>query len=464
MEEVNFNLQVLHKKIITLLDNVKIYNSKLLKQMSEIEEYSMTTCDQIWKDFELLVQSLKHRIQQFTSSLKLSTETVIKNFKKRTEENNLCENKLQHLALNLTELLSNCPANGEEKPTNYFDIDSECKALESKCIINQADDLSMMRVEYEAQFIDMYHKIPTMIIGKIYLTEDKECTPLSIESSYNTAICKHKEIMCQCNPPKLVTQSQWVTDEIDWISGITVTDNGHVFFCDRWEMSVKEYSPDGKMLKSYEMTNEPWDIYSISPTTIFVVMAWDYELAVLEKSRDADLFHVSRILDTDKRYVSISRVGSHIMATDRHTNVDILSTEATLLNSICIPALGEGMEWYPHRISPGISANTFLLLNWDIQTLLCYSLEGTLEFSHDLKWGGVESDASTVSVDKYGRIYVCDKYRLYTLTPEGLVFVLLIFEKCLDEDPRIFICNKQNFLYLSCYEDGNKYFKIFKIC
>ena len=458
---MNFNAHVLHTKIITLRDNVKTYNGKLSQQTSILDEYYTTTYNQIWKDYEHLVESLKHRIEQLTSSLKLSTEAVRKIFEKRIEENSICENKLDILASKLTELLSDYPANDEKESTSYQDVEWECKALEKKCVMNQKDSLNVVRVKYEPQFVDLYHKIRTMTIGNIYLTENTECVQLSLEN-LNRNMCKAEHM--SNSPPKLIAQSQCVIDEIDWISGITVTEQDHIFLCDRWGMAVKEYNPDGKLLKSFEMPDEPWDIGLISRTTIFVMLARDFKLALLEKSCDSDSFQLSKILETDKRYVSVCRVGSQIMATDRHTNIDILSPEGTLLHSLSIPALGEGMYWYPHRISPGISANTFLLLNWDIKNLLCYSMEETLEFSHDLKWGGVDDDASAVNIDKHGHIYVCDKRMLYTLSPKGIVNVLLTFEECLCEDPRMFICDSRDLLYLSCYENDNNYLKIFKIC
>ena len=300
--------------------------------------------------------------------------------------------------------------------------------------------------------------------------KEKSDTEEEKNSSQNMSICSGQSSLMEMNKdqifPELEKLRQWSLSEVTtdtYITGITVTDDGNIFMSDTGNSKVLGYTQEGSLLCQSQIPDPPTDICSVSSTkfvTVSIIKQWIY---FLECSSDYKTLTFSgRVSTNNKMYCSICKSGeSFLLACDCFTNVDILNFDGELLSSVFTGRYLPPTSNYLHRIYPGLTTDTFWLLDYNSQVILCCSLNGSLLLSQCLQ-SHHPCRTDDILIDESGLVLGCDIDKIYCMPRKDTFRSLFTFESRLMTDARMCWLPTQNHLVLCLETDEDYMVKIFK--
>lgn len=266
--------------------------------------------------------------------------------------------------------------------------------------------------------------------------------------------------------PTLEEVKQWPLSEITtdtYITGITITNDGHIFMCDSGNSKVYGYNQEGLLLCRCEIPSSPIDICSMTSTKFVTVSLLKQYLYFLECTSDFKNLSTSACVPlNNKIYCSICKSGeSFLLACDCFTNVDILNFNGELLSRVFTGRYLPPTSTYIHRIYPGSTTCSFWLLDYNSQVISCCTLNGKRllsQYLHDYH----PCRTDDIIIDKLGFVYGCDVDKVYCLVDKDKFQSVILFPRRLMTDARMCWTPSQNELVLSLENDEGYMVKFFK--
>ena len=274
--------------------------------------------------------------------------------------------------------------------------------------------------------------------GKLTQTEVESCDPEF--SLRQMTILK----VCSCWPLSL--------EKNTYVRGLTVTEDNNIFVCDRNSKKVTQFNPDGKLMCRCDVSGIPWDICAFSNSILFVTLPQISKVLLLQRCTGKCLLAVGQAVSTgSKKYVSLTKVNTGVLACDNDTNIDLLDSNGNFIGSIISnrDKIGSSVS---HRICAGHYEDSFWKLNVASKTISCYRLDGELLIYHRIPF---EENTSDICSDCYHCVYGCDKKRIYSLTSDGGENILWTFQQELKTQPRMCVNSTRDKLFVS-YQSGNR--------
>lgn len=252
---------------------------------------------------------------------------------------------------------------------------------------------------------------------------------------------------------KVLGQQSLILEKNTYVRGLTITDDEHVFVCDRNSKKVTQFSPEGKLICRCDISGIAWDLCAFSNSVLFVTLPQTSKILLLQRCTGKCLLAVSLAVSTGtKKYVSLTKAITGVLACDHNANVDLLDSKGNVVTSI-ISSTNQTDYSVSHRICTGKFEDTFWMLNVTSQTLSCHRLDSELLIYHRITFD--EDMTSDICSDCYNCIYGCDKKRIYSLTSEGGENILWTFKQELKNHPRMCVNSTQDKLFV-IYQLGNK--------
>ena len=206
---------------------------------------------------------------------------------------------------------------------------------------------------------------------------------------------------------------QTKTDKDDCcITGLSVTNNGHLLMSDCYNKSVKLFSKQGKYITSCEIPGEPWDI-AITDDNEAAVTLWDNQKAIrLLKFTETSL-QLNREIKVKNRVSGIAAVGDCIAVTSDNNipAVILMNKEAHTLWTTQFDSSGKRLFALPgyiiHRKIDGVSCLMVSDKEKHTITTLDAKTGDVLKVSSMFKGG-----PNGLSFDPFDNIYVAKSYAI----------------------------------------------------
>lgn len=467
--------------------NISFYKDEFHRQLESLNENMLTTSENIWFEVESLVSSLRTKARHLITEVELATEAEKSQLEGKMA---VCDGHLeevQDLKCQLSTLMSQ--SGGHQLVNNYPSLESRWETL-NKCIKDiKSHNQVCVTAEFDADYRQTREKIKNLTMGRVRLTSKTTPAPTTSDRPLQKAPKWRHEtaVQCildigddgfsnqdrspECGPSSPSRKIPSLSDLIEWplvkstsyITGLAVSEDRHIFVSDCHKQKILEYSPEGCLLCHCQTPSPPYDICAISPARFMVVLPWQCELMLLERSTDSKPFEIDLIVSTgEKRYYSLCKVGSTILACDWCTNVDILTSQGRILASV-LGSRDISYQGWVHRICPGLRPDVFCLLDWETQTVSTYDLRGTLLLSRPTPSAPALGPTNDICFDSSGRLFCCDVDGIYCINETGLIITLWSFETKLSHYPRIALEPRHQYLFVSC-KVGRKYkIRTFKI-
>jgi DNA-binding beta-propeller fold protein YncE len=180
------------------------------------------------------------------------------------------------------------------------------------------------------------------------------------------------------------------------ITGMVVTDNGHLLLCDHSVTSgklVAAYYPSGKYMKRIDVSYRPWDI-AIIPRTRRAIVTFDnkkIQFINLQTFTQADKLIT---ISNSTNIVGVTATSDNIIVGDRGM-IPCLDTEGTYLRAITLSTWPAA-----HYLSIGHNNQIYYTTTSSIN---CVKWDGTEVFSYKIP---NEAIHRKIAIDRNGNVYV----------------------------------------------------------
>ena len=454
------------QKTNQLLRDIDKFADKTRKRMKELNNHCREKKEEILTRVERVTSALREQAWQVVADLETAKKVQNSLLNKKLIFCDGVKEQVRDLKREYSEIKST-RGNGGYLLSCFKDMDLKWTRLdyETKREMATGSDVDI-QVHYSEDFMVILGKLASLRLGHLefvsniepqYLLPDRfRLVDVATQCDLSTAdIGTQYHFLDDILPmPKLTQVKDSLLEEIAIdISGITLTDDGHVFMCYFWEKMVFVYNTEGVFQSQCKIPGHPYDICNLSETTFIVALPDLCRILFLEGSEDRKTLNETKSVSTHrKEYVSICKVGDTILVCDTHTNVDMLSPEGVILSSILSERpRNDGL----HKIIPGIS-ETFWLLDRSVAIISCYRLEGTLLVSHLPTQDGSVCSTDDICFDDSGYMYCCNKGKVFCITPQETVSILWKFDCKFLKPSRLLLTSKQDQLLLVC-KNGQKY-------
>lgn len=448
--------QSIIEKMALLAESMRQQNDEMKNRISERLKQCSEQKDEIWQNTEEFIRRLRENANALVADLEAKTEKEIQTIQEMIQLKDNHFKQLEILNNNIQQLLN--LADNVDILLHFPRLKSKWEILEN-LHLDSINCQSQVIVEYKPWYIKMFQMLNEISVGCCRLENlQKSSSQLSLGESLLMKCTEDFVSQYPPSQPRLIESERQLVDKMErMITSVFVTEDNHVLVSDFFGRDLREYDTEDQLLYSYkpEGMESPLDMCTFSSNLIGVV-AGSHDLFLLQRNAEAASMILIKHLRTEKKYTSLCNCYGKILALDKFSNVDQLSPDGTVLQSV----LNTPRKWScNHRISCGPTPDTFLLLDFVAEKIHCYSLDGKLQFSYNADSGKETSD---VCADDSGNIYVCSRQDLYMINPNNFQKHCLVnFGRKLCQWPRMFV--KDKYLYISFFTEEKNSVKIYQI-
>lgn len=482
---------VLLSGIKTSENDIKRRNEDILSRMSKVKKDYQVASDKIRSDLDRLIQIFTRKADELLSGLETAARDETEGLTDQLSQNGLWLNQMDFLALNVKTLLAN--ATSTDLVSCFPKLDYCWESLQSSIDANMVN-WKRLSVNYSGQYAKLLRNAEQMTVGQVEVGE-ATATNESMKTDKAAILVPDARILSDINTgvqcqltasrnmetqtkivstsdasaqsgesiPRLIDAGRWSISgsSIDFVDGVVVGVDGHVFLCCRSLKQVREYTSEGLFLFACSLPCRPFDIAGLMEEIIAVVSSDDHMIVLLLRTpSDKDLLKVSKVVHTKKNYVSVCGFGNLFYACRRSGEIELINAEANVMISVSQPSAKADPR---HRIVLGSTTHSVVFLDYVDQTLTLYGRSGKSYLIANARNRGGHQSTSHMFMDAHGVLFACNSAGIYTVgTEDSPSCVLWTFEdKKLKSAPRF--CIGGNKLFLSYFANNRKEIRVFKV-
>ena len=224
-------------------------------------------------------------------------------------------------------------------------------------------------------------------------------------------------------------------EEIPFISGCTVMANGDVVLCDCSNNKIKLLNSSGVLTGNMKLSDDPWDVSILEPTSVIVTLPWANQLQVVEVYPQ---LKPGRVIQLDQKCfgVEVGKCELYVICRteyDEENEIRVLDLDGKVKRRLGVNQDGSFMFSIPHYITVSSSGEKIFVS--DLNAVTCMSVDGRVIYTYE---DGSMDGTMGLLCDSEDNILVCgmSTNNVQVLTADGKRHCTLLTARDGLEEPK----------------------------